>query len=288
MLEFVYKTAGQITGGTDTLKGVDTNPSARKSATQAEDERQSGEVRIDFPAEWQNDTFLKWFVYVYSILSQSYLQQEVEDLMELWNEKSTKKGKPVDEKKKWDFIKSKSLAFQNFLSFSNIEEKIRLRLKELRDGGMPLTATVAEDFIDTQLLYEAIIERLRMTNIIVDGSTSEVSAREAKQDFLDYITSFLMTLPLAEAGMSLKIKEIIRVASKLFGMPEADFVQMISQAQASNPQSLMTQQAAALQASGVVPPEVATPQEQPIPEEGVEVEPTEIPPSKTSQMAEGQ
>ena len=266
-LKWIYSVVGRGGGITDTLVGVDANPSSRKSATQARQETQSGEVRIDYDADWHSDTFIKYFVLSYFLLTQAYMEQQVTDLLEEWNEKTVKRKKKPDEKKKWEFIKDNSPLFRNWLVFTNIEEKIKIKVQQLNAGGMEMTAALTEQMMSTQLLYEIAIEPLRTTNIIVEPASSDITKREKRQDFLDYVLAFLLKLPLQEQGMVLKLRKVIEQGAKLFDMPESDFVEMLQQAQAAG----VAPSATTIQ-PGTKGPEIQqTPQEE-VPVEEVPVE----------------
>ncbi len=260
-IEWVEKAAAKGIGITELLEGAESGGgSSRKTATQSVEERKSGEVRIDYIAEHQNDNYFQPFVYKYGLQSQLHMQIEVESAKEIWNLYKEENPETLDDAF-WSFatgdteieVQDQTIInpcplYRNFLTFSNIRQRIDAKQKEIEAQAMLQTQqqsmTVPDmtfappqvPAITEEELYEAIIDPILSTNIIVEGSTGEITKREQRQDFLDLEMFFerldTPTVPgmpsrLQSAGLYLDPKEVAKVASKLFNMPSVDLVKPI-------------------------------------------------------------
>lgn len=268
---WVERTAAKGMGITELLQGISANPSSRKTATEALEERKSGEVKVDFAAEWMNDTYLKLIVWKNALITQQSIEEEVEDLRKLWDEENRALGKKAKSNADfWKFVREESELYRNFLNFSGIIHEIEKHLLEMQRAGNKMTAQAVEQEFDYgETLYQAIIEPIQLTDVIVDGSTSEITRREAKQDFVDLIGIY-KGLPLLEMGWILNIKAIDERAAKLFNEESGKYVIKLSDAIQENP--ALGQQ---LAAKGIVAP-------------GANPNPLAQPPLPTPEGARGQ
>lgn len=227
---------GQMSGGA----------SARKSATEAERERESGEVPVDDIAEHLEFDLFQQLIFKQGLLSQMYIQAEVEEASKAWEEElenAKKKGSDVvpTEEQKWDFIVDNSPMLFKYLDSSRLVDQIQAKLEEV-GITQPEVAKANDSMMTMAEIYEAIIDPLKITDIKVEGSVNQVTQREDRADFLDFTDwvfnpNIQALLKLRQKGVD--VDQLIDRAKTLFNIKE-DFI-ITFQALLKKGQQLMDQ-----------------------------------------------
>ena len=253
-------------GITDLLEGVQRSKGGDKTAKEVERERESGEAKIDYIAEWQNDGFFEDFLIKYLNQTQLHIQQEIEAAKIIWE--ST--GQPVT-KAFWDFakgqqeiqvgdsrIKNPCPLFKNWMTWSKIEQKLKQQFLTLNNMASDLQTAdlfkvgIAETIFNdpntgSDTLYRVIIEPFDSTGVTIEGSIGEASRAKDAENF-NTVMSFLaqLNMPdatgismLTKAGIQINTKEAIRLALKTNPIPSDNLI--IPLTQSPQPQMMMPQ-----------------------------------------------
>ncbi len=247
--DHIERDFGKGFGVTELMEGTQRTKGGDKTATEASEERKSGEVKIDYIAEWQNDNYFAEFVYKYLLLSQLYMEQEVESAKVIWAEYEAQAQGQI-QGTMWDWIKGKGPIniggkdyknpcplYHNFLSFSKIEQKLQDKFAEMLQPNpisgesMPFTGSIASQIFSDpngdELLYQAIIYPIHNTDITTEASTGEVSKAAQRQNFQAAMQVYngldtpneMGVSRLGQEGLKLNPKEIIRLTDKFYSLP---------------------------------------------------------------------
>lgn len=292
-------------GMTENLEGVQRSKPGDKTAKEVEYERESGEGKIDYIAEWQNDGFFEDFLVKYLNQTQLHIEQEIEAAKVIWEAAGQMPGKPF-----WDFAKGKTSVnikdkeiknpcpvFRNFIVWSKIETKLKNQFMALNNMAPELATSdifkvgIAEAVFQnpnegSQILYSIIIEPFDSTGITVEGSIGEASRAKEAENF-NKVMNFLGILNtpdaagvslLQKAGLQINVKEAVRLALKVNPIPTDNLVipavmqnPMAPQLISTDPNSQVTPQSAPSEkpTSQNTPESVTKPQVNSPPQPGV-------------------
>jgi len=253
LMGFIEQQVQKGSGITEINLGQRTS-TVRKTLGEVEQEKQAGDVPIDYIIEHQNDNLMQPFVFKHTLLSQTYIEAEVENLLFDMGEEEKKNGTKMDELKKWQYIRANSRMFRNFLIYSKIEEKIDNKMKDLYRID-PEKATELQSILNPAFIYSLIITKFTESNIIIEGNTAEATKRELKEDLLELL-QLAPTLMLEQrTGKPMDGNEILRLLDKVYNLP-------ISKLFKSMPQILQENPAAVIAAAGgqAVAPNTQLPQ----------------------------
>lgn len=287
-------------GITENLEGVQRSSGGDKTAKEVESERQSGEAKIDYIAEWQNDGFFEDFLVKYLNQTQLHIQQEIEAAKIIWQAT----GQPIN-KSFWDFakglsevninnkiIKNPCPLYRNFIVWSKVEQRLKQQFLTLNNIAPELATPdlfkvgIAEQIFNdpnqgSEILYKIITEPFDSTGITIEGSIGEASrAREAEN--FNKVMNFLGILNtpdptgtslLSKSGLQINTKEAVRLALKVNPIPSDSLVipiptqpnpmsQQLVSTQPQAGQEQVQEEATSINSTEpVTQPEVAPPQE---------------------------
>ena len=256
------RNATKCFGISEMIEGVQRTKGGDKTATESEEERKSGEVRIDYIAEWQNDNYYQQFIFKYLLLTQVYIEEEINASKVVWEEYEG--SDEVDQTVSfWDWVKGKkpitlqgktinnpAPLYRNFMLFSGIENLLKDKFQELNPGipndqlAMQLQQNSISNlmFNDTEgdeLLYQAIIQRFGFSDILVETSTGEITKLTQRDNFTSAMNILngldtpgappapgMPATPsrLGQEGLKLSSTEIVRLTEKLYALPNNKLV----------------------------------------------------------------
>jgi len=241
VMNFIEAQVQKSGGITEVLQGA-RSTAVRKTAFEVEQEKQAGSVPIDYIIEHQSDTLLQPFVFKYSLLAQVYIEAEVENLLSQIKEQEKKEGSTQDELTKWQFIRSTSKMFRNFLIYSKIESKLDNKIKEIAMLN-PERAGELVKLNNPAFLYDLIIAKFSEANVIIVGNSAEAEKREMKEDLLEFL-QLAPNLGIEQTtGKRMDGNEVLAIMDKVFNLPLSKMFKIQSELQQQNP--LATAQAAA-------------------------------------------
>ena len=193
-------------GVSELIEGIQRTKGGDKTATESEEERKSGEVKIDYIAEWQNDNYYQQFNFKYLLLTHVYIEEEVNSSKVVWEE--YEKSEEYDATINFlDWVKGKKTItffgktlnnpaplYRNFILFSGIESKLKDKFQEFNPGipNDQLAQQLQENsianlmFNDTEgdeMLYQAIIQRFGFSDILIESSTGEITKLTQRDNF---------------------------------------------------------------------------------------------------------
>lgn len=268
--DHIERDFGKGFGVTELMEGAQRTKGGDKTATEASEERKSGEVKIDYISEWQNDNYFAEFNYKYLLLTQLYIEQEVESAKVIWAEAVGSSSPEEQNGTFWQWAKGETSItigtkeyknpcplYKNFLVFSKLEQKLQDKFAEMLQPNpitgesMPVTASIASKIFSDpngdELLYQAIIYPIHNTDISTEASTGEVSKAAQRQNFQAAMQVYngldtpneMGVSRLGQEGLKLNPKEIIRLTDKFYSLPSNKLIVPNPQA---IPQAPMAQQ----------------------------------------------
>lgn len=233
LMGFIEQQVQKGGGITEVNLGARTT-SVRKTAFEVEQEKQAGDVPIDYIIEHQNDNLMQPFVFKHTLLSQTYIEAEVENLIYSLKEEEKETGATLDELKKWQYIRANSRMFKNFLIYSKIEEKIDTKIKELYQLD-PEKALEIQSINSPAFIYSLIISKFTEANVIIEGNTAEATKRELKEDLLELL-QLVPTLGLEQkTGKPLDGDQVLMLFDKVYNLPISKLFKPLNKTAQENP-----------------------------------------------------
>lgn len=259
--QFLESDFGKGFGIPENVEGIPRTSGGDTTAREIEVTRQSGAIKLDYRADWQNEEFLQPFAYKFLLQTQIYIEQEIETAIIQYAGQEQYEEDPgrdaiIGDPNFWEFargkrtitvgkevIKNPCPLFRNWLIHSDIYSKLEVKTRQLMgqipgEEGKPVFAGLVDAAFRApgqglQMLYEIITFPFASTDIEVESTTGEVTRKQEGENFqsiVGFLSQFEQPDPmtgmskLQQGGMQLNIKEVARLAQKTFPTPSNELI----------------------------------------------------------------